>query len=72
MGPGQHRQNAGPDLDSTGSDLDPKHLTPVHEKIERVNFEKKISRWQQMHDKLPSMQIINRHLRVGQKHVFVD
>ena len=25
---GQHRQNAGPDLDSTGPDLDPKYLTP--------------------------------------------
>ena len=26
--PGQHRQNEGPDLDSTGPDLDPKYLTP--------------------------------------------
>ena len=28
LGPGQHRQNAGSDLDSTGLDLDPKRLTP--------------------------------------------
>ena len=28
LDPGQHRQNAGPDLDSTGPDLDPKYLTP--------------------------------------------
>ena len=26
LDPGQHRQNACPDLDSTGSDLDPKYL----------------------------------------------
>ena len=26
--PSQHRQNAGPDLDSTGHDLDPKRSTP--------------------------------------------
>ena len=26
--PGQHRQNACPDLDSTGPDLDPKYFTP--------------------------------------------
>ena len=25
-----------------------------------------------MHEKSPSMQIINRHLRVRQKHVFID
>ena len=28
LDPGQHRQNACPDLDSTGPDLDPKYLTP--------------------------------------------
>ena len=25
-----------------------------------------------MHEKSPSMQIINRHLRVRQKHIFID
>ena len=35
-------------------------------KIEKVNFEKEISRWKQMHEKSPSMQIINWHLRVRQ------
>ena len=39
--------------------------------IEKVNFEKKNSRWKEMHEKSPSMQIINRHLRVRQKHVFI-
>ena len=28
MDPGQHRQNTFPDLDSAGTDLDPKYLTP--------------------------------------------
>ena len=28
LDPGQHRQNASSDMDSTGPDLDPKHLTP--------------------------------------------
>ena len=28
LDPGQHRQNACSDLDSTGPDLDPKYLTP--------------------------------------------
>ena len=28
LDPGQHQQNAGPDLDSTGPDLDPNYLTP--------------------------------------------
>ena len=28
LDPGQHRQHACPDLDSTGPDLDPKYLTP--------------------------------------------
>ena len=27
LDPGQHRQNACPDLDSTGPNLDPKYLT---------------------------------------------
>ena len=76
LDPGQHRQNACPDLDSTGPDLDPKYLTPwlwcSWKKIEKVNFEKKISRWKQMHEKSPSMQIINRLLILRQKHVFID
>ena len=28
LGPGQHRQNACPDLGSTSPDLDPKYMTP--------------------------------------------
>ena len=28
LDPGQYRQSACPDLDSTGPDLDPKYLTP--------------------------------------------
>ena len=35
-------------------------------KIEKVNFEKKTGKKEEMHAKLPSMQIINQHLRVGQ------
>ena len=76
LDPGQHRQNAGPDLDSNGPDLDPKYLTPwlwwCSWKNSKRFILKKISRWKQMHEKSPSMQIINRHLRVRQKHVIID
>ena len=52
---GQHRQKAGPNLDSTGPNLDPNFDTlalVVFMKIVKVNFEKKNnSKWQQMHEK---------------------
>ena len=56
--------------------LDPKYLTPwlwcSWKKSKRLILKKKISRWKQMHEKSPSMQIINWPLRVRQKHVFID
>ena len=54
--PGQHRQNAGPDLDSTGLVLDLKVFGTLalvvfmKRKSNRLILKKKISRWQQMHE----------------------
>ena len=47
------------DWQKVGPDLDPKYLTLIYswkKYFEKVNFEKKVNRGQQKHEKLPSMQ----------------